>query len=66
MNSLQAQVKAHWLPWTRSIAVQLVPVAGEGMQRVCFLTAMKVDAFVTEGEEENPEYHDASPCLAWE
>jgi hypothetical protein len=36
------------------------------MQRIRFLTAMAVGAFVTEGLEDDPSQRDASPYLIWE
>jgi hypothetical protein len=48
------------------LAVQLVPAVRERMQRVRFLTAMAVGAFVTEGLEQDPKNRDASPYLVWE
>ena len=36
------------------------------MQRIRFLTAMAVGAFVTEGLEDDPRRRDASPYLIWE
>ena len=48
------------------LAGQLVPAVRERMQRVRFLTAMAVGSLVTEGLEEDPSHHDASPFLVWE
>ena len=48
------------------LAEQLVPAVRERMQRVRFLTAMTVGAYVTEGLEDDPRNRDASPCLVWE
>ena len=48
------------------LAVQLVPVVRERMQRIRFLTAMAVGSLVTEGLEDDPRLRDASPYLAWE
>lgn len=48
------------------LAVQLVPAVRERMQRIRFLTAMAVGTFVTEGLEDDPGRHDASPYLVWE
>lgn len=44
----------------------LVPAVRERMQRIRFLTAMAVGAFVTEGLEEDFLERDASPYLVWE
>lgn len=48
------------------LASQLVPAVRERMQRIRFLTAMAVGAFVTEGVEANPGHPDAAPFLVWE
>ena len=48
------------------LAGQLVPAVRERMQRARFLTAMSVGSLVTEGLEEDPSQHDASPFLVWE
>lgn len=48
------------------LAVQLVPAVRERMQRIRFLTAMAVGAYVTEGLDENREYRDSAPYLVWE
>ena len=48
------------------LAVKLVPVVRERMQRIRFLTAMAVGALVTEGIEDDPRLTDASPYLVWE
>ena len=48
------------------LAVQLVPAVRERMQRIRFLTAMAVGAFVTEGLKDDPRRRDASPYLLWE
>lgn len=48
------------------LAVRLVPAVRERMQRIRFLTAMSVGAFVTEGLEDDPSRRDASPYLVWE
>ncbi|MBK6427799.1 MAG: hypothetical protein IPF82_16855 [Blastocatellia bacterium] len=48
------------------LAVQLVPAVRERMQRIRFLTAMAVGAFVTEGLDDDPQHRDASPYLVWE
>lgn len=48
------------------LAVRLVPAVRERMQRIRFLTAMAVGAFVTETLEDDPSRRDASPYLVWE
>lgn len=48
------------------LAEQLVPAVRERMQRIRYLTASVVGAYVTEGLEEDPSNKDASPCLVWE
>jgi len=48
------------------LATLLVPAVRERMQRVRFLTAMAVGAFVCEGIEDDPNQRDASPYLVWE
>lgn len=48
------------------LAEQLVPAVRERMQRIRFLTAMAVGAFVTEDLEDDPRQRDASPYLVWE
>ena len=48
------------------LAVLLVPAVRERMQRIRFLTAMAVGAFVVEGLEDDVRHRDASPFLAWE
>jgi len=48
------------------LAVQLVPAVRERMQRIRFLTAMAVGAFITEGLDDDPQQRDASPYLVWE
>ncbi len=45
---------------------QLVPAVRERMQRIRFLTAMAVGAFVTEGLGDEFLQRDASPYLVWE
>ena len=44
----------------------MVPAVRERMQRIRFLTAIAVGSLVTEGQEENPRFRDASPYLVWE
>ena len=48
------------------LGVQLVPAVRERMQRIRFLTAMAVGAFVTEDLDDDPRHRDASPYLIWE
>jgi hypothetical protein len=48
------------------LAVQLVPAVRERMQRVRFLTAMTVGAFVTQESEIRPDHGDVHPSLVWE
>jgi hypothetical protein len=48
------------------LAVRLVPAVRERMQRIRFLTAMAVGAFVTESLEDDLSQRDASPYLVWE
>ena len=48
------------------LAEQLVPAVRERMQRIRFLTAMTVGAYVAKGLEDHPRNRDASPCLVWE
>lgn len=48
------------------LAVQLVPAVRERMQRVRFLTALAVDAIVTEELEDDPRQRDVLPYLVWE
>lgn len=53
-------------PIADQLGVMLVPAVRERMQRVRFLTAMTVGAFVTEDFEGDSRYPDASPQLIWE
>ena len=48
------------------LATQLVPAVRERMQRVRFLTAIAVGAFVTKYSEDDRGQRDASPYLVWE
>jgi hypothetical protein len=45
------------------LAAQLVPAVRERMQRIRFLTAMAVGAFVTQEVDEDSRQRDASPYL---
>lgn len=48
------------------LAMKLVPAVRERMQRIRFLTAMALGSMLTEGLEDDPRQHDASPYLVWE
>jgi hypothetical protein len=48
------------------LAMQLVPGVRERMQRVRFLTAMAVGAFVRDGVDDSGEDPDSSAFLVWE
>lgn len=48
------------------LAIQLVPVVRERMQRIRFLTAIALGSLVTENLERENRKLDASPYLVWE
>jgi len=48
------------------LAVMLVPVIRERMQRVRFITPIAVGAYVTAGIDDPAKYRDSSPHLVWE
>jgi hypothetical protein len=48
------------------LAIELVPVVRERMQRIRFLTAMTVGSMVILGIDDDQRLDDASPYLVWE